>query len=248
MTIYFLIPVFNEELNIENLALSLKSILPDENKYFVFVDDFSSDNTVKFINDCFIDNDFIVITKDKNYGPGHSFNIGFEWIIENPTSDDDLIVTLEGDNTSDLSILSNMVSISKLGFDLVLSSVYAQGGGFDQTSFWRKSTSLVANVFMRYFFDIKVLTLSSFYRVYKLSLINRIKKDYNLIIEEAGFISMLEILIKSILIKASIIEVPMILSSKKRLGKSKMKVLKTAVSYFTFLLKIKRKTNKIQVP
>ncbi len=239
--IYFLIPVFNEESNIEILAPSLKTCLPEENKYFVFVDDYSSDNTVNVINEFFSHTNFKVITKEKNFGPGHSFNIGFEWIIENSTSDNDIIVTLEGDNTSDLSILKNMVEISKLGFDLVLSSVYAQGGGFDQTSFWRKTTSLVANAFMRFFFDIKVLTLSSFYRVYKISLLNRIKLKYDFIIEEPGFISMIEILVKSINIKASIIEFPMVLSSKKRIGKSKMKVLKTAISYFKFLIKIKSK-------
>jgi hypothetical protein len=68
-------------------------------------------------------------------------------------------------------------------------------------------------------------------------LIKKIKEKYGIIIKEPGFISMIEILIKSIKLNSSIIEVPMILKSNKRIGKSKMKILKTMISYLKFLFK-----------
>ena len=57
--------------------------------------------------------------------------------------DNDKVVTVEGDNTSDLEILPVMLANSKMGFGLVLASVYAQGGGFDKTSAFRKIISFM---------------------------------------------------------------------------------------------------------
>ena len=46
---------------------------------------------------------------------------------------------------------------------------------------------------------------------------------------------MVEILIKAIKLEAKIIEVPMLLNSENRKGKSKMKIFKTILSYLRFL-------------
>ncbi|MDD5571392.1 MAG: glycosyltransferase family 2 protein [Bacteroidales bacterium] len=235
MRIYFLIPVFNESQNIELLFNNLNKAIADSDKFYVFVDDCSTDNTTDTINN-FFKNNFIVIKKEKNCGPGDSFNKGFEWILNDSKNESDLIVTLEGDNTSDLNILPDMIAISNLKYDLVLASVYAQGGGFEKTNFFRKIISLIANMLFRSLFNIRVLTLSSFYRVYHVSLIKKIKEKYNIIIKETGFISMLEILIKAIKVNANIIEVPMLLKSENRKGKSKMKIFKNTLSYIRFLI------------
>ncbi|MFA6923984.1 MAG: glycosyltransferase [Bacteroidales bacterium] len=234
MKLYFLIPVFNESQNIEHLYNNLIKAVGNYEKFYVFVDDYSTDNTIDMLNNFFKSN-FIVIRKEKNCGPGDSFNKGFEWILNDSKNENDLIVTLEGDNTSDLNILPNMLTISNLKYNLVLASVYAQGGGFGKTSFFRKIISLIANMLFRSFFNIKVLTLSSFYRVYHISLIKKIKERYGVIIKENGFISMLEILIKAIRVNASIIEVPMLLKSENRKGKSKMKIFKNTLNYIRFL-------------
>ncbi|HNW99015.1 MAG TPA: glycosyltransferase family 2 protein [Bacteroidales bacterium] len=237
MTIYFLIPVYNEAANLSELAVNITSALPSENKFYLFVDDGSADNSVNIIKEKFSDKPYFIITKEKNEGPGDSFNRGFEWILQHSENNEDIVITLEADNTSDIHLLPKMYSILNTGFDLVLASVYAQGGGFDKTSFLRRLISSIANMMMRFVFDIKILTLSSFYRAYKVDLLRKIKNQYQTVIEEKGFISMLEILIKSIRLNANIIEVPMILYSKKRKGKSKMKKLKTMMSYFRFMMK-----------
>lgn len=236
MKIYILIPVYNEELNLKELFSNLTKVLPEYSKHYVFVDDKSSDNSVAMIQHLFQNETYHLITKDVNIGPGDSFNQGFKWIFNHSTDPDDLIVTMEADNTSDIKLLHNMICISQLGYDLVLASPYAQGGGFDKTSFFRRILSHLANGFFRYMFKVKVLTLSSFYRVYKISLIEKIIEKYGEPIEENGFICMLEILLKSIKSYASIIEVPMVLFSEKRNDKSKMKVLKTSIRYLKFLI------------
>ncbi|MBN8703768.1 MAG: glycosyltransferase [Bacteroidetes bacterium] len=237
MKIYFLVPVYNEADNIPELANSLHSKLTEYTKFFVFVDDKSTDTTVDVIKQNFPESNLHIITKEQNAGPGDSFNVGFEWILSNSKDATDVVVTLEGDNTSDKNLLPTLVSISQLGFDMVLASPYAQGGGFSKTSFFRKAISFIANMFFRTFFNVKILTLSSFYRLYTVELIRQIKNSNPKIIAEKGFICMLEILLKAIALKARIIEVPMVLHSDVRKGKSKMKIVKTSLEYFKFFIR-----------
>jgi dolichol-phosphate mannosyltransferase len=238
--VYILIPIFNEEKNILNLYNELSDVIKGwEDVYFVFSDDGSKDNSIKLLNEIFKDYKFTILGDGINRGPGFAFNRGFEWILKDSKSNNDIVVTMEADCTSDVKLLPKMVSIQRLGFDLVLASVYAQGGGFDKTSFLRRFLSSVANLLFRFLFDIKVLTLSSFYRVYSLELLRKIKEKNNSIINENGFICMLEVLVKSIELDAKIIEVPMKLYSQKRKGKSKMKIIKTGLEYLKFLIKRK---------
>lgn len=237
--IFILIPFYNEEENIPDLFQELKNILPGEEKFFVFSDDGSADDSINKLKTQFKDYPYIVLGNGINRGPGAAFNTGFEWILNNHKSEKDIVVTMEADCTSDIRILHKMVAINRLGFDLVLASVYAQGGGFDKTTFFRKLVSSSANLLYRFLFNIHILTLSSFYRVYSISILKKMKEKNSVLITETGFICMLEILIKAVNSKASIIEVPMVLASKKRKGASKLKVLKTTRQYLLFLFKKK---------
>ena len=235
--VYFLIPVYDEADSIPELSSTLNQALPDERKHFVFVNDCSKDSTLEILNKSFESHQLTVINNTVNSGPGFSFNAGLEYILSISKDDQDLIITLEGDNTSDPGILPVMHNLAKnWKFDLVLASVYSQGGGFSKTSIMRKLISFIANQLLRFIFGINVLTLSSFYRIYTISLIKKIKTRYGTIISENGFICMLEILIKSIRLEGKIIEVPMVLKSDKRIGKSKMKIMKTSIRYIHFLL------------
>jgi dolichol-phosphate mannosyltransferase len=245
--IFFLIPIFNEEQNLLQLSESIRTVKLDSDFITIMVDDGSTDKSHEIAQKCFSDLNLIYLFNEKNSGPGFSFNHGFEYILEQyGTNESDLIVTLEGDNTSDIHILPTMIMLARRNFDLVLASVYAQGGEIKNSSFLRKTLSLGANLFIRVFFDIKVLTMSSFYRVYKIETVAKIKEKYEICVQNNGFLSQIELIIKSIGVNAKIIEVPMILDSSKREGKSKMKVFKTGLEYFKFFIRhgINKKTFK----
>ncbi len=235
--IYLLIPIYNEAENIPNLFKEMNTVLPDEEKFFVFSDDGSSDNSSGLLAEYFKNEQYIILGDGINYGPGNAFNIGFEWILNHSQNSEDIVVTLEADCTSDIDLLPKMVCVNRLGYSLVLASVYAQGGGFDKTTFFRRLLSSFANLFFRFVFDVKILTLSSFYRSYSISLLRAIKQNNKQIISEKGFICMLEILIKAIKQKAKVVELPMVLHSNKRIGQSKMKIFKTSLAYLRFLAK-----------
>lgn len=178
--IYILIPVYNEEPNIDKLFKNLSNEAFLEDAQYIFVDDCSTDKTVEKIKESFKEKKIKVITKNKNIGPGHSFNLGFDWILDNSKDDNDIVITMEADNTSSINILERMINISMLGYDLVLASPYSQGGGFKDTTLIRKSLSFIANVILRTLFSVKVQTLSSFYRIYKIKLLRNIKKNIKL--------------------------------------------------------------------
>ena len=242
--IVFLIPTYNEADNIERLHANLMHASSEHDARFIFVDDGSTDGTIDLIQRIFNSETTVVLTKEANAGPGDSFNLGMNYVLEHFSDEQPAVVTVEADNTSDLGILPEMLMLLDYGYELILASVYAQGGGFSKTSLWRKIVSFVANMLLRIVYDIKVLTLSSFYRVYTFGLLERIRAEYDEIIAEKGFISMLEVLLKSISVKAKVIEVPMVLRSDNRVGRSKMKVFKTARSYLRFLLTFKGKMIK----
>jgi dolichol-phosphate mannosyltransferase len=238
VNLYFLIPVFNESANLDLLSESLQRLLVRERKFYLFIDDKSTDDTIEKIHRLFHSKSYHIISKERNQGPGDSFNLGFEWILEHSDDERDIVITLEADNTSDIDLLPTMVGISALDYSLVLASVYIQGGGFDKTSFIRRFISFFANIFLRILFNVKIQTLSSFYRVYHIRLIKRIRQNYASIISEKGFVCMFEILLKAIKLDASIIEIPMVLKSQNRKDKSKMKILKTIVQYIKFTIKL----------
>jgi len=239
--IYVVIPIYNEEENIANLFGELDGFSFNEDYLIVFSDDGSTDQTRAVIEATFTLDSFVIIGDGINRGPGAAFNNGFNWVLNHSKSDLDIVITIESDCTSDLSILPEMILLNQMKYDLVLASVYAQGGGFDSTGFFRKFISSIANLMYRFVFNIKVQTISSFYRVYQISLLRKIQNKFEVIVEEKGFICMLEILSKAIHCEAKIIEVPMILKSTKRLGKSKMKIVKTTIDYLKFLVKLKCK-------
>jgi dolichol-phosphate mannosyltransferase len=234
--IYILIPLFNEAENIPQLSKNLLSFPFDDTVTYVFSDDGSTDNSKEVIRALFPENKTVILGDGVNRGPGYAFNTAFNWVLANSQEDSNTIVTLEADNTSDLKILPHMLGINKMSYDLVLASIYVQGGGIDSTGFIRGSLSLIANLMFRFMFKIHVQTLSSFYRVYSVSLVRKVQLKYPTLIQETGFICMLEILMKAIACDAKIIEVPMVLHSKNRIGKSKMKVLNTTLQYFKFLI------------
>jgi dolichol-phosphate mannosyltransferase len=75
-------------------------------------------------------------------------------------------------------------------------------------------------------------TMSSFFRVFRGQAILALQSSYDArIIERAGYEGVVEILKKAMILGLSISEVPMRLNSEARVGKSKMKILRTIFGY-----------------
>lgn len=246
-TLHVVIPIFNEARNIGRLlaeidraANGLRGVSGCGVLSVILVDDGSTDGTADVIEaarNCGFK--LAVLRHEQNRGPGAAFATAFTELAQT-LRDGDRLLTMEGDNTSRLDTAARLLVRQKEGYDMVLASPYAYGGGFEQTSILRLVLSHGANGSLKALLGIRGFhTMSSFFRLYSADLIRRLQGTFGPgIVERTGFECMVELLIKAVLLKASISEVEMVLNSAQRVGKSKMKILRTIRGYLSlfFLL------------
>jgi hypothetical protein len=178
-----------------------------------------------------------VVRHETNRGPGAAFRTGFLHVLE--TADPlDVVVTLEGDQTSDASVLPRLLHrVWEEGDHIALASCYLYGGGIVGTHLHRVGLSHVANGLMKKALGLSGLaTLSSFYRAYQASALLAMRARYGeRFITTHGFECMVEVLYRASRLGLRISEVPMVLDGRRRVGKSKMKVLRTSMAYLVLV-------------
>jgi dolichol-phosphate mannosyltransferase len=235
-TLHVIMPALNEAANIdrvfEDLAAARRRHEERLHFHVVLVDDGSSDSTGERAREAARKQEIelTVLRHDVIEGPGRAFATAFRNIAP---ADDDFVVTLEADNTSRLDLLDQLLRRSAEGFEAVFASPYAYGGGIVETNAFRTALSHIANSFVKQFLGIRgLLTVSSFYRLYEGGAIRRLQDQYGPgILERPGFECMVELVLKMTYLNMSISEVPMVLDTGRRVGKSKMRVIRTGLGY-----------------
>ncbi len=176
------------------------------------------------------------IENGRNLGPGKSFAAAFARLAGR-MGQGDLVATMEADNTSGLATLLRMLVRIREGYDAVLASPYAYGGGFVEVSPARILISHAANGLVKAALGLRGLnTFSSFFRLYRGPALGRLQDAFGPgIVESPGFECMVELLYKMALLRFSISEVEFKVDWSARRGKSKMKLLRTARGYLRVL-------------
>jgi dolichol-phosphate mannosyltransferase len=237
--LFVLIPVLNEAGNIVRLLDGLKNLSMElQNRFEVqilLVDDGSQDHTSDLAKQTATDKGVLltVLRHETNQGPGKAFATGFYHLTV--LGEDDMVLTMEGDNTSRLELVKQMLTRMNEGFDFVFASPYMYGGKIVNTSTYRILLSSVANLFIKELLGIHgILTVSSFFRLYRSTAFKRLQDVYGPgIVERRGFECMVEMTMKIVNLQMTISEVPMILDTHARVGKSRMKIMKTIRGYFS---------------
>lgn len=238
---YVVIPVLNESANMDRLVAALRELERDFRATYRFeiilVDDGSTDGTAKKARELASGLSLTVLSHERNIGPGRAFGTAFEYLAPR-VEQDDWVATIEGDNTSRHELLRQMLARSGEGYDIILASPYSYGGGIHNTSRMRVFLSHFANAFLKGCVGIHGLfTMSSFFRLHRGSALREIQACFGpRIIERSGFEGVVEMLMKMVFLGLTISEVPMVLDTARRAGKSKMRVLKTIRTYLTLLL------------
>ncbi|MBI4576428.1 MAG: glycosyltransferase [Planctomycetes bacterium] len=237
-TIYFVIPAYNEVRNLPRLLGSLEAWSRDRQADIrvVLVDDGSTDGTAA-VAEGFKALPVTVVRHEVNLGVHRVFQTGFQAVQALSPTGQDLIVTLEADNTSSLEVLDEMLDRARTGHDLVLASCYAPGGKVVGTTAYRRILSWGANLLLRVVPGMpRVHTYSSFYRVHRAHFFQRLLAAYDdRLIQMEGFVCVVELLLKAARLGARVCEVPMRLDGARRQGKSKMKTIRTIRGYLRLL-------------
>jgi len=231
--IRFVIPAYNEVENIPRLLSDLAPVARELGARVIIVDDGSTDGTGEAIREHAQDMHLAIVRHSVNRGLGTAINSGIRAAL-GESSDDDAIVTLEADTTSNLKDLPRMLELFDQGTDVVLASVYAPGGKIIGVSRWRLGASKAVSDTFRFLGGLREMhTLSSLYRVYRAGTLRRAADTYGyLLVREPGFAANVELLLKLYNAGASVAEVPTINDWTTRKGESKMQLKPTVIAYF----------------
>jgi dolichol-phosphate mannosyltransferase len=228
----FVIPAYNEAENVPGLLADLAPRARELGARVIVVDDGSRDGTGEAVEAHRDDLHLAVVRHKHNRGLGTALNTGLRAAL-GEASDDDAIVTLEADTTSDLDDLPRMLALFEDGYDVVLASVYAPGGAIIGVAGWRLAASkAVSNTFRLLGGLREIHTLSSLYRVYRAGTLRRAAETYGyLLVREPGFAANVELLLKLYNAGARVAEVPTVNDWTRRRGASKMNLRPTVLAY-----------------
>ena len=192
-SLVFVIPVYNEEANLPRLLAEFEArpALLGDGSRVILVDDGSRDRTPEIVAGYAGPVPLELVQLDRNRGPGAAFRAGFDAALAD-VPDDGFVVTLEGDTTSDLDALPEMLERAAAGADLVVAS-----WRMVNVSRRRRLLSAGAGFMVRHALGLDTHTVSSFFRVYRVSALRAASDRYgSTLIEEEGFACAAELLAK----------------------------------------------------
>jgi len=235
--LYILLPAYNEEKNIFKILKRINKIKKKISPFkIILIDDCSKDNTKKLIKKKY---NFSLIYKrhKKNKGLSLTLETGFK-LISNKAKKNDIVVTLDSDNTHPVEKIVEMTQKISDSCDVVIASRFQKGSKVRGVSFFRNLMSLGAKLLFKIFYSYKNLNdYTCNFRAYKFYLIKNLLKDNNFFKNEdfniaAKIIIFLITKYNFIRIK----EIPFDLGYDLKIGKSKMNITKTILLTFKLIL------------
>jgi len=240
--IYILFPAYNEEKSIDFLIPKIRKTMEKAepgNYHIIICNDGSKDKTLEKIQYYQKKMPVTLINHKLNRGLGETARDLFEKAAE-MTSDDDLIIRMDCDDTHDPVYIPGLIAKVREGYDVVIASRFAKGGGQEGLNTYRTVVSWLANRFMKVVFSIKgVDEYSCGYRAYRADVIKKAIGTFEnsfIQLNGLGFTCTLEKLIKLKILGARFGEFPFVLKYHQKRSPSKMVSSVTTFGYFTMVL------------
>ncbi|MEW6277576.1 MAG: glycosyltransferase [Candidatus Eremiobacterota bacterium] len=239
--IWLLLPAFNEEASLPNLLPRIHQTFAQRGRSYrlVVVDDGSTDDTPRLLEEYTLLLPLDVVTHPINRGLGETERDGFEYIASR-ADPGDLIVRMDCDDTHDPAYIFTLEETIMQGYDVVSTSRFAPGGGQMGLGAYRTVVSRSANIFMQVLFGIKgIRDYSCGYRAYRANIIQdavRLFGNNFIQLKGLGFTSTLEMLVKLNLMGCRFTEVPFVLRYDLKLSTSKMLTSLTTLGYVIMAL------------
>ena len=161
------VPLFNEQDSLQPLSAEIRKVCIANNFDFevIFVDDGSTDNSLKVIKDiCRGDRRFKYVSFQKNYGKSAALNIGFK------KASGTVVVTMDADLQDDPGEIPNLILKLNEGFDMV--------SGWKKKRydpFIKKHSSKFFNAVTRWFSGVKIHDFNCGLKIYKKNVLDQIR-------------------------------------------------------------------------
>ncbi len=231
--IHFILPIYNECDNLPTLIDGLRRTMAGRDYRIIAVNDGSTDGSLDILKNLAAP-DLLVTGSLINMNVGAVFSTGIITALKS-AGDDDSIVIMEGDQTSDICLVNDLIGpIARRTADIVVASRYLEGGGYAGFPLPRKILSLGANRLIRHFFPVqRVLDYTIFFRAYRAGLLRQAVDYFGPfgLIQSKGFVANAELLIKLSLLTDKIAEIPFLYNYGKKKGASKINIFKTISEY-----------------
>jgi dolichol-phosphate mannosyltransferase len=233
-TVYIIFPCYNEEEGLEKLLMRVKNVEKISGRDFrlVIVNDGSSDHTISVAKAYSDILNIHIIDFPKNQGVATVFNTAFAHVLSQ-AGDDDIIVTIDSDNTMNPYTMLNMFD-AMTSADVVIASRFAAGGKMVGAGY-RALLSHVASWLMCWRVAIpNVKDYSIFFRSYRPRILRTVFTAFEgRPIEGAGFSCMANLLIRihRCIPDAVFREVPLTLRYDMKEGGSGIRMFKTIGGY-----------------
>lgn len=230
--ISLILPAYNEEDALPPLLEAVAEVrsqsLP-ELRVFV-VDDGSADATAKVVLTAAASNPWIhLITHERNQGLSQAIQSGFQAALQEADAND-VIITLDADNTQPPNTILAMLARMDNGADVVVASRFQRGSKVFGVPFMRRVYSFLMSILFQIAFPVRgVRDYSCGFRAYRVSALQQAYATYgDQFITERGFACMVEILFQlSNLKSVRFGEVPFTLHYDLKPTETKMNVGKT---------------------
>ena len=231
--IYLVLPAWNEAANLPALLRSMKRNLEEaglSEYHVVVIDDGSTDGTADVVSSLKADVPLTLRQNERNLGLAESLKRGLMCALGLSRDDDDIIVTMDADNTHTPGLIFRMAQAIAEGNDVVIASRYRYGARVRGLTASRRLLSQGASWLFRVVFPMRgVRDYTSGFRGYRAGLLRRAFDELGPdgIISERGFACMVDILLKIREFDPIITEVALILRYDQKKGASKMHVGRT---------------------
>ncbi|WMJ89687.1 glycosyltransferase family 2 protein [Anaerocolumna sp. MB42-C2] len=228
MKLLIIIPVYNEEHNIEKVITQLKKYVPYAD--YIVVNDCSNDNTVSVCKE----KGYHYISLPVNLGIGGGVQAGYHYAIEH---DYDIAVQMDGDGQHDAKYIENIIKpIVDEEADIVIGSRFILKQGFQSSRLRRMGINFLS-MLIKICSGTRVKDVTSGFRAVNRKFIKIYSEEYSQDYPEP------EAIIAGAFYKGRIKEVPVIMhereagSSSIHSWKSIYYMIKVSIAIFTYRLK-----------
>jgi dolichol-phosphate mannosyltransferase len=245
--ITLVLPVFNEEANLGPLLTRVDEAMSASHLSYcvLVVDDGSTDATSELLRSFESRLPLRISRHARNEGLGYTLRDGLV-AAAGVCAADDIIVTMDADDTHHPALISGMMRKIRDGFDVVIASRFQPGARCYGVPVHRRMLSFAASSLFRLLLPTDgVRDFTCGYRAYRAGVLQSAIATYgDSFLESDGFQCMIDVLLHLRALGARFTEVPVVLRYDRKRGASKMRVMRTIRQ--TLLLIARRRITDLQ--